>query len=230
MTESGTRTVKFIWADRTGKQDPSYSIELGHTPLMASHGLNNSPFISLWYSVGPITQNFTLLDESTGISKFWVEIDEGDGSGARIEDQNGLGFALPDTVMVAATTCTDTAASAVRFDVAVCVWYLPCSSMSLTVSHVLASANPSRVYIRSEALATINTPGGTGTTIKVIETDVKPTGKNSTDGLYDMWSTLLPFSAFTVTSNPTVEIIAEVGGQEIITTSFFPTSEFSNCA
>ena len=102
--------------------------------------------------------------------------------------------------------------------------------MLLTVSQVLASANPSRVYIRSEALATINTPGGTGTTIKVIETDVKPTGKSSTDGLYDMWSTLLPFRAFTVTSNPTVAIIAEVGGQEIITTSFFPTSEFSNCA
>ncbi|RPD54679.1 heme peroxidase [Lentinus tigrinus ALCF2SS1-7] len=214
MPESNSRTVKFVWEDRTGKKDPSYAVELGHTPLMASHGLNDGPFTALWYSVGPITKNFTLLDESTGISKFWFEIDEGDGSAGKVEDQGGLGFPLADTIMVAATTCTDTAASAVRFDVA-----------------VLASANPSRVYIRSESLGSITTAGGTGTTITVIETDVKPSENSSTSGLYDIWSIMLPFSAFThvTTSDANVEIVADVGGEELFTASFFPTEEFPNC-
>ncbi|TFK86856.1 heme peroxidase [Polyporus arcularius HHB13444] len=213
MPESSSRTVKLIWADRTGKKDPSYSVELGHTPLMASHGLNDGPFTALWYSVGPITKNFTLLDEAAGISKFWFEIDEGDGSATRNEDQGGRGFALPDTIMVSATSCTDNAVSAMRLDVA-----------------VLTSAKPSRVYVRSEALGSISTPGGTGTTIKVIETDVPPSGNSSSNGLYDIWSVVLPFTAFTQTSSPTIELVAEVGGEELSTASFFPMQEFPHCA
>ncbi len=150
MPESSSRTVKFVWADRTGKKDPSYSVELGHTPVMASHGLNDGPFTALWYSVGPITKNFTLLDEAAGISRFWFEIDEGDGSATRNEDQGGLGFALPDTIMVSATSCTDNAVSAMRLDVAVrSSFFLRCLHLTdrfsgSYVCETLASVRPLR--------------------------------------------------------------------------------------
>ena len=63
-----------------------------------------------------------MVDEATGISKFWFEVDEGDGSAVQTEDQNGLGFALQDSVMFANSSCQTTSATLgaiARIDVAV---------------------------------------------------------------------------------------------------------------
>ena len=73
---------------------------------------------SMWYNIGPLSQNYTVLDAAKGISKLWFEVDEaGDGTAVRTEDQGGIGFAVQDSVMVAASSCADD--SLVHVDIAV---------------------------------------------------------------------------------------------------------------
>ena len=93
---------------------------MGHTPDMVSGALYGGAIDvdATWYSVGPLSTNFTVLDASAGLSKVWFELDEaGDGASVVTEDQGGVGFVLQDTVMLAASSCRD--GGVARVDIAV---------------------------------------------------------------------------------------------------------------
>ena len=137
----------------------------------------------LWYHMGPIPSNSTLIDATTGLSKFWFAIDDaGDGTDVRIEDQNGLGFAMQDTVVFSASTCTDTPGF-LRVDIA-----------------VRADANPSNVFIETETLVGhVATPGTSTTqqtTVTVGTVNASPATNASVaaDG-YALWDAEVPFAA-----------------------------------
>ena len=71
---------------------------------MVASALYNGNVSALWYNIGPLSTNYSAIDETAGISKFWFEVTEGDGS-VTTEDQNGAGFLVQDSVMVANSTC-----------------------------------------------------------------------------------------------------------------------------
>ena len=93
------------WADRTGKTEPAYVEILDRTSDMHSTAKNDGDFTSVWYHVGSVSKKFATVDAAAGVSKFWFEVDEGDGTGMRVEDQDGVGFALQDTAMLADSSC-----------------------------------------------------------------------------------------------------------------------------
>ena len=113
MAYSASRTIKLLWADRDGKTDPAYTNVLGTNAQMAATALYDGTVNAMWYNVGPLPDNLTVIDADSGISKFWFEVDEGNGSVATTEDQGRAGFAVQDVVMVANSSCvvasTDTA-------------------------------------------------------------------------------------------------------------------------
>ena len=117
MAYSASRTVKLFWADRDGKADPVYTNVLGTNAQMAATALYDGTVNAMWYNVGPLPNNLTVIDAASGISKFWFEVDEGDGSAVRTEDQDGAAFVLQDAVMLADSTCNN--GTIARIDIAV---------------------------------------------------------------------------------------------------------------
>ena len=105
MSESASRTINVLWADRTGSTHPGFTDVLGHTPGMAATAKNDGDVDVAWYGVGPSSRNFTLVDAGAGISSFWFSVDEGAGAAACIEDQGGAGFALQDVVILSNSSC-----------------------------------------------------------------------------------------------------------------------------
>ena len=95
---------------------------MGYGPGMIGSALygGSTPVTSVWYRVGGTIQaSFATINESTGISKFWFQVDEtGDGSAVRTEDQGGVGFAMQDVVVFAASSCR-VASDNYRVDIAV---------------------------------------------------------------------------------------------------------------
>ena len=117
MSESSTRSIKLLWADRAGTTHAAYTDVLAHSSNMAATNQAGDQTVALWYQIGAFDKNFTPLDEQTGISKFWFEVDEGDGSAVRTEDQDGAAFVLQDAVMLADSTCNN--GTIARIDIAV---------------------------------------------------------------------------------------------------------------
>ena len=105
MVYSSSRSVKLLWTDRNGKTDNTYSSVLSTNEQMAAIALYDGTVNALWYNVGPPLTNYTVVDAAMGISKLWFEVDEGDGSVAKVEDQGGAGFAVQDAVMIANSSC-----------------------------------------------------------------------------------------------------------------------------
>ena len=95
MTESASRTISILWADRAGATHPAYHDVLGHTSAMVSPALNDGPVSVAWYGVGPLERNFTLVDATTGISRAWFVIDDGTGGAPRAGDPGCPPAALP---------------------------------------------------------------------------------------------------------------------------------------
>ncbi|KAI0720710.1 heme peroxidase [Cerioporus squamosus] len=203
--ESSSRLVKIIWADRAGQADPSYADVLSTNPDMVASALNDGNFTSVWYNVGAAGKNYSTLQESAGISKFWFEIDEGDGSGARTEDQDGVGFALQDTLMLADSSCETSSETSViaTIDIA-----------------VRADVNPSRVYLEYDLF---NSASNGGSFNIVNTTDAQPaTGRKTAPSGYNIWTVQLPASALATSLPRTVNIAADVGDEKITTASFGP--------
>ena len=84
---------------------------------------NYSDIHTTWYHIGPLSQNFTLLDESAGLSKFWFEIDEGDGTAPVVADQDSVGFVLQDKVMLSNSSCIESGSGTAHIDIAVSGWH-----------------------------------------------------------------------------------------------------------
>ena len=106
---------------------------MGHTSDMISGALYGgaTPIDATWYSVGPLSTNFTVIDASAGLSKVWFELDEaGDGASVVTEDQGGVGFVLKDTVMLAASSCRDGGVARVDIAVSRQIPSRPCPSSS----------------------------------------------------------------------------------------------------
>ena len=87
---------------------------------MGATALYDGTFAAQWYNVGPPSDNFTVVDAATGISKFWFEVDEGSGGATTtVEDQGGVGFAVQDVVMVANSSCVVESTSTAHIQIAV---------------------------------------------------------------------------------------------------------------
>ena len=132
MTESASRTISILWADRTGATHPAYHDVLGHTPAMVSPALNDGPVSVAWYGVGPLERNFTLVDAAAGISRAWFVVDDGTSGAPRTEDQGGAGFALQDALMPANTSCVTFGSDGSVATVDIAVSPCPFPSMRVT--------------------------------------------------------------------------------------------------
>ena len=119
MIYSPSRSVKLLWTDRNGKTDSTYSSVLSTNEQMAAIALYDGTASALWYNVGPSSTNYTIVDAATGISKFWFEVAEGDGSTTKVEDQGGAGFAVQDVVMIANSSCVVQPTSNAHIQIAV---------------------------------------------------------------------------------------------------------------
>ncbi|KAI0718223.1 hypothetical protein C8T65DRAFT_737454 [Cerioporus squamosus] len=160
-----TGQVRIMWANRAGHTDPSHADVLSTNDDMLASALHDGNFTSVWYNIGPTGENFATRVDAAGLSKFWFEIDEGDRSGIRTEDQNGVGFVLQDVVMLADSSCESFDTSSITIDVA-----------------VRRDVTPSRVYLKSDVFNTAND----GSPV---------TGSKRTSSEYDIWTVQLPDSA-----------------------------------
>ncbi|KAI1789406.1 hypothetical protein LXA43DRAFT_584251 [Ganoderma leucocontextum] len=154
MVSSASRSIKLLWADRDGKTDPAYAGVLSTNAQMAASALYDGMVDALWYNVGPLSSNFTVIDATSGISKFWFEVDEGNGSAATTENQGGAGFPVQEVVMVANSSCIASTGNA-HIQIA-----------------VRADKTPSRVYVEYDLF---NGAAGDGAAwITVNTTDAQP--------------------------------------------------------
>ncbi|EJF61036.1 heme peroxidase [Dichomitus squalens LYAD-421 SS1] len=213
VAESDAPSVKLIWADREGKTDSSYTGVLGHNDQMVASALYNGNVSALWYNIGPLSTNFTVVNETVGISKFWFEVSGGDSS-IKTEHQNGVGFPIQDTVMLANSSCTAPAPDGL-------------SSIAHIQIAVRADAHPSRVWLEYDLF---NGDAGSGATwITVNTTDAQlATNQTQADSIYELWSVDLPSSALASSNTRKVNIAAEIGSLKITTTSF-STSTLAHC-
>nr|VWO95589.1 Histidine kinase [Ganoderma boninense] len=201
---SASRSIKLLWADRDGKTDPAYSSVLGTDEQMAATALYDGTFGAQWYSIGPLSDNFTVVDAATGISKFWFEVDEGNGSAGTTEDQGGLGFAVQDVVMVANSSCIVESTGTARIQIA-----------------VRADKTPSRVYVEYDLFA--GAAGSGATWITVNTTDAQPAATQKRAGeAYAFWTADLPSSALAHSINQKVNVAADIDGAKLSTSSFAP--------
>jgi hypothetical protein len=87
-------------------------------------------YTALWY--GSTTTALATIDPTKGFGKFWYEIQDGDATTARKEDQNGKGFMLPsDGIMISSASC-GTSGATPRVHVAVSIMLV--SSHSIRIS------------------------------------------------------------------------------------------------
>ncbi|KAM5540907.1 hypothetical protein V8D89_005551 [Ganoderma adspersum] len=201
---SASRTIKLLWADRDGKTDPAYTDVLSTNAQMAAAALYDGTANSLWYNVGLLPNNLTVIDAASGISKFWFEVDEGNGSVATTEDQGGAGFAAQDVVIVANSSCVVESTSTAHIQIA-----------------VRADKTPSRVYVEYDLF---NGAAGDGAAwITVNTTDAQPTTSQKRAGeAYTFWTAVLPSSAVARSINQRVNVAADIDGSKVSTSSFAP--------
>ncbi|TCD64647.1 hypothetical protein EIP91_003807 [Steccherinum ochraceum] len=144
MKPNPEREVELHWKARDGSMSPTFSALLSHNPDHISRSLipNSPPYTSLWYDI-----RLAPIDADSSISQLWLEIDEGDGSTKRIEDQNGLGFSVQDAIMLTNSTCLDLSGEdtvlvlevAIRADLKPKQVYIQFDSLDITGSPTLES-------------------------------------------------------------------------------------------
>lgn len=108
MRENPKRSVKLLWADRSGQSCSDCFKILSHTQNQAST-FTVGNVSSMWYSFMPSTSTAPStainLDDKQNISKVWFEVDEGDGKPV-VQNQGGVGFAVQDNrLMLSNSTC-----------------------------------------------------------------------------------------------------------------------------
>jgi hypothetical protein len=98
----------------------------------------------VWYN---FPSKGALIDSSTGISKFWFEVEE-DGK-QWVEDQDGQGFPLQTKVLVADTSCFTSDFTSMHIDIAVSglVNYFLRILMWLQLTQVRRTLKPTRVFL-----------------------------------------------------------------------------------
>ncbi|KZV89491.1 heme peroxidase [Exidia glandulosa HHB12029] len=138
LTENLNRTVRIVWLNSDGSTSDDNAVELLHSENQVGSALGGR-ITSMWYSLHNATssQSFLTLDaaKSNSISKFSVLIDEGNGSGPRVEDQGGIGFRIEDTLMWSSSSCAPTFGTG-RLDIA-----------------VRKGTSPSRVWVEVDAFS-----------------------------------------------------------------------------
>ncbi|KZV88224.1 heme peroxidase [Exidia glandulosa HHB12029] len=111
VSENDKRTVDIVWKDSLGQSNAVHRAAMPHTAAMKGSA-QASKIQNFWYG------NRTFLatvEPERGFGAFHFEVDGHDGLEARIEDQGGLGFALPtDAVMISEETCEENTHVAVR--------------------------------------------------------------------------------------------------------------------
>ncbi|PIL35211.1 hypothetical protein GSI_03001 [Ganoderma sinense ZZ0214-1] len=198
---SVSRSIKLLWADRDGKTDPAYSSVLGTNEQMGATALYDGTFDAQWYNIGPLSDNFTVIDAATGISKFWFEVDEGN---ATMEDQGGVGFAVQDVVMVANSSCVVQSTGTARIQIA-----------------VRADKTPSRVYIEYDLFAGSAGSGATWITVNTTDAHAAASQKRAGE-TYEFWTADLSSSALAHSINQRVNVAADIDGAKVSTSSFAP--------
>jgi hypothetical protein len=103
MAENDQRIVKIVWADRTGKACENCQATLGHTIDQVASSNTGEKHTALWYSFNRTESEYPIIDPALGISKFWFTVEE-NGQTATY-DQDGVGFAIQDALVVANSTC-----------------------------------------------------------------------------------------------------------------------------
>jgi hypothetical protein len=103
-----------VWVDDTGNQCAGCNATLSHDSVFFTGKWLPENRTSVWYN---LPSNGALIDSSTGISKFWFEVEE-DGK-QWVEDQDGQGFPLQTKVLVADTSCITSDFANFHVDIAV---------------------------------------------------------------------------------------------------------------
>ncbi|KAF7345939.1 Peroxidase [Mycena venus] len=93
LTEDPNRTVRLLWDDHLGGEN---NATLRFTQAVTGSGGRNT---AVWYTFNPANQPFLSLDATAGITTMRFAVDN------KLEDQGGLGFAAPDDVVFAASSC-----------------------------------------------------------------------------------------------------------------------------
>ncbi|KAH7097606.1 hypothetical protein BKA62DRAFT_715708 [Auriculariales sp. MPI-PUGE-AT-0066] len=103
LPENSARQVRLVWHDRNGTQSSNTT----HTSNMVGAAAGGR-YRTEWYSWKiPLSVNDTTtpLTEALGMTGIHFEVQESAGGPWAVEDQQGLGFAIADTVMFSETSC-----------------------------------------------------------------------------------------------------------------------------
>jgi hypothetical protein len=94
MQTNANRVVKFVWQDRNGAcSQGTCSVTATHDDSHVTTTKRNQQ--ALWYDYS------ATIDSTASISKFWFEIDEGDGSGSKqVNSENGSPFPVEDRLFI----------------------------------------------------------------------------------------------------------------------------------
>jgi hypothetical protein len=148
--------------------------------------------MGVFYAFSPVPQQFLSLDAAAGITKMRFTVDD------ELEDQDGLGFPLQDSVVLAASSCLNfsfNGSLSGRVDIAVRVarYVIP---YLIPGEQVRNSITPTRIFIEAEM------SDHTGAPI-VVEIDVpRPSEPAAANATYTIWSVPVnsdqPYNMFTV--------------------------------
>ncbi|TCD65073.1 hypothetical protein EIP91_003275 [Steccherinum ochraceum] len=188
---SSDSDVKLFWKSRDGTTSPDFSVPLTlDTDHVTEPLVPGFPSLkSLWYDLPAISVNAT-----QSISSFWFEVD------GKVEDQNGVGYAMQDIVMMSNGSCLLLGDG---------------TNVQLVLKFAIrADVKPSRVYLKADALDSSNAP-------IVQTTDLPLTTPESTLSGYNVWSATVasPINGWTVA--------VDVDGKTYETTYIVPGTSFS---
>ncbi|KAF7342268.1 Peroxidase [Mycena venus] len=186
VAEDADPVVRLLWDDRTGRKTNNVTV-VQDSVVTVSGGRYNAA----WYVFDHIaTPALARLDAVAGITSIRFTVDN------KLEDQGGVGFAVQDDIMFAASSCftlDSNNGDTGRFDVA-----------------VRTGVDPTRVYLEQSARDSVDRP----TTIE-IDLTPHPVDPNATFGIWSI-TQALSFTSFTIG--------AEIGGAKV--TRGLPTSVF----
>ncbi|KAJ7910402.1 heme peroxidase [Mycena leptocephala] len=170
MTQGTSSAVRMLWDDHVGGTN--------NITLSAQGRFTNSGgrHMGAFYAFSPVPQQFLSIDAAAGITKMRFTVDD------ELEDQDGLGFPLQDSVVLAASSCLNfsfNGSLSGRVDIA-----------------VRNSITPTRIFIEAEM------SDHTGAPI-VVEIDVpRPSEPAAANATYTIWSVPVnsdqPYNMFTV--------------------------------
>jgi hypothetical protein len=107
MNEDDKRVVRAHWVDREGATCSSCSAILSHDPSQAgwSYTGTGENHTTLWYSFSQNDTSRPIIDPAAGLSKVWFSVEE--AGKTIVYDQDGVGFALQDTLVFSAGSCAN---------------------------------------------------------------------------------------------------------------------------